>query len=136
MNKNELLKKITKDIRIIKKKNQNNGNVSHRLVLELNGGYSTEIPMISEDIQLLNLLKQIGYEEPIISKALVEEVSKDTGEVYVCVRFDLAEGTVLRYFLPKTNNGFRFKSILDKLVEFTEKQLELEEKNTKKINKE
>lgn len=135
MDRNVILEKITKDIRIIKKKNQNNGRVSHRLLLELNGGYSTEIPMIEEDIQLLNLLQNIGYPEPIKSKKLTEEVSKDTGEVYTCIRVELADGKFLRYFFPKTQNGFRFKTILDMLVEHTIAQEKQEQENAKKQNK-
>lgn len=134
MSRNEVLKKIVKEIRIIKKKNSSNGRVTHKLLLELNGGYSTEIPMVEEEIQLISLLKQIGYDEPIKSKELVEEISNETGEVYLCVKIVLADDTVLRYFLPHNNGGFRFKTIIEKLVEFTLKQ-EKENQNKENIVK-
>lgn len=128
---NEILKQITKDIKIIRKKNKSNGNISYKLLLELIGGYSTEIPMINEDIQLINLLKSIGFENPVKSYALVEETSKDTQEKYICVRVDLADDTVLRYFLPKTDSGFRFKVIIEKLLDFTLKQNSEKQKTNK-----
>lgn len=129
-NKINVLEKIVKSVKICKERS-NKGVVSYKLKIELEGGFETKIPMLSEDIQMIKVLETIGYSEPIKSIGFVQELSKETGELYYCVRIDLADDSVIRKFLPNNESGFKFKAIVDKLVAYYTAQEEKKDKAVK-----
>lgn len=129
-NEVNVMSKIVKSVKICKERG-NKGVVTYKLKIELEGGFETKIPMLPEDIQSIKVLEVIGYSDPIKKIDFVEEVSKETGELYYCVRIDLADDTIMRKFLPNNESGFKFKSIVDKLKDYYIKK----EKENKKENK-
>ena len=122
------LNKIVKAIRF-RQVRTSRGGYKYTLLLELVNDKSGEMSVDKDDFSLMTLLKEI-YGEAIVKKDLVEEFSETNDSTYVCVRIELVDGTVRRYF-PSSS----FNKIIDLTYNIFQKQNNEEkiDKSSKKV---
>ena len=109
------LEKIVESVKIVKEKNYR--GIVHKILVSLKSGISTKLSIPDDDIQLIKALKATGNDQPVKSLNLVEDTTED-GEKYFCVKMELCDGSILRYFFP----NFTFKKSIEILLRAEEEK--------------